>query len=608
MRFQWIVGLVFLCAVKVNAQSEPPRTDVLTQQKIANFKLKDYNGKRVSLNGLKKSHFVVVVFLGVECPLAKIYSSRLQSIASDYRDRGVAFIGIDANRQDSLPEIAAYARLHKLDFPILKDPGNRVADQFAATRVSEVFVLDSDHNVRFHGRIDDQYGPGYAKPKPQRDDLRQALDELLAGSAVSVPTTEVVGCRIGRARAPNEKSAVTYSSHIAEILNRRCVECHRQGEIAPFSLTDYEEVAGWADMIAEVVGNERMPPWHADARYEKFVGDRRLSDEEKKLIQDWCAAGAPLGDPDKVPETAISSTSGWQLECEPEMVIPMRDTPFTVPAEGIIDYQFFVVDPGFKEDKWITATELLPGNRAVVHHATVFSLVGTREDALKDGTTDGYLATYVPGLRPRPFPSGMAKRIIAGSQLVFQIHYSANGSEQLDTTKLGLVFADEKDVEYEVVTGSVVNRTFVIPPGESRYRVSATSVESPRNSRLLSMMPHMHARGAAFRFELLLKNGISETVLQIPRYDFNWQTAYQLVDPRVLPAGSQIRCTALYDNSENNLANPNPTREIRHGIQQNDEMMVGYFDVAVRRNAERERRTQPAHLLQQKRTHPRGSR
>ena len=592
MRWGWILVLLTLGCWLVDSQAAEPAAPVDKTRRIINFTLRNVDGKPVALADFKDSRFVVVMFVGVECPLAKLYGPRLQKLAAQYRDQGVAFLGIDSNRQDSVSELAAFAKLHEIDFPLLKDPSNRVADMFAATRMSEVFLVDPELVVRYHGRVDDQYGPGYARPRPQRDDLRAALDELLAGKAVSVPITDVAGCLLGRVRAADSKSPITYASHIATILNKRCVECHRPGEIGPFALTDYEEVAGWADMIAEVVEDGRMPPWHADPQYGAFEGDRRLSDEEKKFIRDWAAAGAPEGDRNEVPKPPKFLPSGWQLSREPEFVVAMRETPFQIPTEGVLDYQFFVVEPGFHEDKWVTAAQVLPGNPAVVHHVTVFAFAGSPEVALRDGTTDGYLATYVPGLRPTSYPTGMAKRVEAGSKIVFQIHYTPTGSEQLDTTRLGLVFADSDDIRYEVVTGSVLNRSFVIPAGAARHCVTADSIRSPRPSKLLGLMPHMHARGTAFRFEAEFPNGESETLLEVPRYDFNWQTSYRLLKPRALPGGTRLHCVAHFNNSASNAANPDPTKEVRNGIQSRDEMMLGYFDVAVRRDEVREKRYQ----------------
>lgn len=590
MRWGWILGIAVSCLWQTgwSAESSP----IAQQQTIVNFSLRDFSGKRVSLADAKDGRFTVVMFLGVECPLAKLYGPRLQKLATEYRQRGVAFLGIDSNRQDSPLELAEFAKSHQVDFPLLKDPGNRVADMFGATRMSEVFVVDRELAVRYRGRVDDQYGPGYSRPKPQRADLREALDELLSSNSVSQPFTEVAGCLIGRVRTTNKNASVTYTSQIAGLLNRRCVECHRAGEIAPFALTDYDEVAGWSEMIAEVVANGRMPPWHADQSFGTFEGDRHLSDEEKKLIYDWAAAGAPEGNRSQLPTPPRFPASGWQFPREPDYVVAMSETPYKVCAEGVLEYQFFVVEPGFKGEKWVTAAQVIPGNRATVHHVTVFAFAGSPAEALKDGTTDGYLATYVPGLRTASYPAGMAKRIVADSKIVFQIHYTPNGTEQLDTTKLGLLFADESDVQYEVVTGSVLNPAFVIPAGAARHCVNAKSIRSPKYSRLLALMPHMHARGTAFRFEADFPDGASEILLDVPKYDFNWQTSYRLLKPLALPAGTQLRCVAHYDNSAANPANPDPTKDVRNGIQSKDEMMLGYFDVAVRRDRNQEKRSQ----------------
>ena len=259
----------------------------------------------------------------------------------------------------------------------------------------------------------------------------------------------------------------------------------------------------------------------------------------------------------------------------------MTSTPFNVPLQGPIEYQFFRVDLGYQEDRWISAAEVVPGNRAVVHHVIVHAVKGNPDVALLDGTSDGYLAVFVPGMRVAAYPPRMAKRISAGSQLLFQIHYATNGTEQSDCCKIGLTFADPKDVDYEVFTSSVLSRTLAIPPGATDYKVTARSSRSPNQARLLSMMPHMHLRGSAFNYELVFPGGKTETLLDVPHYDPNWQTAYRFVEPRALPMGCRLRCVANYDNSENNLHNPDPTKTVGWGLQTTDEMMVGYFDIAL---------------------------
>lgn len=576
-------GAISLAAgmAPVYAQEAKPVATASAVRPLGDFTLRDFGGKTFALAEAKQPKFVVVIFLGTECPLAKLYAPRLQSLADDYRDKGVAVVGINSNAQDSIAELAVYARLHKLTFPLLKDPGAVVADQFGAKRTPEAFVLDQQRIVRYRGRIDDQYGVGFMRPKPKRHDLREALDELLAGAAVSQPVTAPAGCLIGRTRMPDETSRVTYSNQISRIFNEHCVECHRPGEIGPFSLTDYQEAVGWASTIAEVVEEARMPPWHASSKHGKFAGDRSLSVSEKKLIADWVAAGAPEGDKADLPPQPKFLASGWRLPREPDAIIPMSKTPYKVAAEGIIDYQFFHIPSGLKEDKWISAAEVMPGNREVVHHVTVFAVTEEWVATQGDQTPEGYLAVFVPGLRANAYPEGMAKRIPAGSMLIFQVHYTPNGSEQLDVTKLGLVFTDPRKVRYEVVTGSMTQTALAIPPRTARYRATADSSVLSHDAYLLSMMPHMHARGAAFNYQVFNPAGKMKTLLDIPRYDADWQTAYRLLEPLPLPAGSRLRCTAWFDNSEDNPNNPDPSKMVRWGQQAQDEMMVGYFDVAV---------------------------
>jgi peroxiredoxin len=562
----WVtaVGCGLMVAVSANAADMP----------VGDFSLADYRGKPVALADFNDKPLLVVAFVGTECPLAKLYGPRLAGLAKEYETKGVAFLAIDPNAQDGVTQIAAYARQSGIAFPILKDLNNLATDRFAARRTPEVFVLDSKRVVRYRGRVDDQYAIGVQRDKPQARDLAKALDELLAGRAVSKPATEVTGCLIGRAKQPAADSPVTFAKDIAPLFNRRCVECHRPGEIGPFSVTDPAKAAGWAEMIAEVVEDGRMPPWHADPKYGHFANDRRLTDAEKKLVRAWVDNGAPAGDLSRLPPTP-TFTTGWQLPRPPDKVVAMSDRPKDVPAEGAVKYQYFVVDPGFKEDKWVSAVEVRPGNRAVVHHILILELTpGGRN--VDGGGTRGYLAAYVPGLRAEPYPAGMAKRIPAGTRLVFQIHYTPNGTKQSDQSQIGFVFADPKTVNYEVRTTSAVTRSLSIPPHTADYRTEATTSRGTADGTLLlGMNPHMHLRGKAFSFEAVYPDGKTQTLLDVPRYDFNWQTSYRLVEPLKLPTGTRVHAVAHFDNSDDNPNNPDPTKQVRWGEQTWNEMMIG---------------------------------
>lgn len=547
---------------------------------IAEFALKDLQGVSHSLSELQDAPLVAVVFMGVECPLAKLYAPRLSELAEEFRQRGVAFLAIDSNTQDSLAEMTHFARTYQLSIPFLKDPGSVVANQFCAERTPEVFLLDRQRVVRYRGRIDDQYGfqtgVGYQRPRAEKRDLAIAIDELLTGTPLSQSVTRAPGCLIGRARVANEQSEVTYSNQIARVFQARCVQCHREGEIAPFALSNYEEIVGWAPMIDEVVRENRMPPWHADEKFGHFSNDSRLSQEEKQLIATWVANGAPQGDPSDLPAPR-QFTSGWQIST-PDRIVAMADKPFTVPAEGKVEYQYFTVDPGFTEDVWVREAEARPGNNAVVHHIIVF-IVPPGESAKQMGEGMGgrdLLVGTAPGNPPTRCPPGMAKRIRAGSKLLFQMHYTANGAEQKDLSSVGLVYADPATVTREVRTDLAIDGAFEVPPGADNYPVHAWRRFST-DSLIVSFMPHMHLRGKAFRYELKYPDGKVETLLDIPRYDFNWQNTYVLSEPKFVPKGSKLHCIAHFDNSEDNLANPDPTKPVGWGEQTWEEMMIGWF-------------------------------
>ncbi len=570
-----LLALTALTASQVSAS--PPGVSIGT--KVDNFTLRDFRGQSVSLGEAGKDKVVVLAFLGVECPLAKLYAPRLAELAKQYESKGVVFLGIDANRQDAVTEIAAFARTHEINFPILKDLNQQVADRVGAKRTPEVVVLDRGRAIRYRGRIDDQYGfksnMNYQKVATGERDLVDALDAVLAGQQVAKAEVPAQGCLIGRDLKPSAGSEVTYTKQVSRIMNEHCVFCHREGQIAPFTLTSYEDVAGWASMIDEVVQTERMPPWHANQKFGHFSNDARLSDADKATLAKWVASGAPQGDPKDMPEPPKFAT-GWMIP-QPEQVLYMRDEPFDVPATGVVDYQMFIADPGWKEDKWISAIEPRPGNPAVVHHILMFVIPPDGNISNGLGSGNDFLGAYAPGLRPEPLETGMARFVPAGSKLIFQMHYTPNGSAQKDRSYCGFVFADPKTVKKEVRVNSALNAVFQIPPGADSFAVNARHIFRD-DTLLLTMMPHMHLRGKAFRYEATYPDGKKEVLLDVPRYDFGWQTNYRLAEPKLMPRGTRMDCYAVFDNSEDNLNNPDPKVPVRFGDQTFEEMMIGFFE------------------------------
>jgi peroxiredoxin len=549
--------------------------DALLGKSVSDFSLRDFHGNAHTLAQYDQKKLVVMAFLGAECPLARLYAPRLAELARQYAEKGVVFLGVDSNAHDTPTKLTAFANSYKVEFPLLVDAGNVLADAVGATRTPEVFVLDAKRAVRYHGRVDDQFTVGASREKVGRRDLAVALDELLADKPVATPSTTFTGCLISRVRKTEPQGDITYARDVAAIVNRHCVECHREGELAPFPLTTYEEVAPWAETIREVVGAGRMPPWFADPRHGKFSNDCSMSDEARRTLFAWIDNGCPEGDPADLPPKPIFTT-GWRMG-EPDVVYHMPE-PFDVPAEGTVEYQYITVAPKLEKDYWVSVAEARPGNAAVVHHVVLFAVPPlVKLNRLEEAQSMGQMiAVYAPGMNPWRYPQGTAMKIAAGSMLVIQMHYTPNGTRQQDRSYVGLKLVDPASVKQEVRYGMVVDAAFEIPPHADNYQVVARK-RFLRDSYVLNLFPHMHYRGKSFRFEAEYPDGRREVLLDVPRYDFNWQLRYDVAEPKFMPKGSRLICTAHFDNSADNPLNPDPTQTVRFGLQTWEEMLVGYY-------------------------------
>lgn len=568
--------VIFLLAVQpADSADKPSKT---FESATAELRLQAQDDRQVVLGEKSASRWTVLCFLGTECPLAKLYAGRLQGMAERFSDQGIAFVAVMSNSQDSPAECIEYAKVHKLSFPVVKDVDQKVADLFEATRTPEVVVIDRANQILYRGRIDDQYQPGVARDEPTQHDLRLALEALIAGKPVGQPETVPVGCIIGRRGKLVDVPAgteITYTDHIAPLLQKHCVECHRDGQIGPFAMSDYDEVSGWAVTMLETIDDGRMPPWHAAPPFDRFLGARHLSDAERNLLASWIEQGMPSGDLSKVVEEA-DFVDGWSLPQSPDVVVEMAVNPMKIPADGTVEYQYFVVDPGFDEDRWVRAAQVVPGNSAVVHHAICF----VRPPDGSEFRGLGWLGGYVPGQKPAVLRDGMARKIPAGSKFVFQMHYTPTGKPEEDITRVGIVFADPSEVSEEVVTLVAIDQSFEIPPGSKDYSVVASLKRFPSQGKLLSLMPHMHYRGKAFSVTLNYEDGTSREVLDVPRYDFNWQHDYRLAEAIDLSKVRSLECEAVFDNSASNPWNPNPSETVMWGDQTWEEMAVAFFDVA----------------------------
>jgi hypothetical protein len=535
--------------------------------------LRDLRGNRRSLYSFKDNRALVLAFLGADCPLSNLYVPRLLELEKKYRAKGVQFLAVYANEHEDLDQVAVHTCDRDVPFPVLKDFGQRLADGLGVQRVPAVVVLDKDFILRYRGRIDDQYGVAARRPKATRDDLAQAVEEMLAGKLVSVAEAEPDGCFLDRAGTKPARTDVTYTKHVAPILQSRCQACHRPDQAAPFSLVSYDDAVKHARMLKEVTTQRRMPPWHADPRHGKFANDRRLTAKEIDTLAAWVDAGAPRGDDKDLPKP-VAWVKGWNMG-KPDLVFEMP-REFEVPADGTLPYQHFTIDPGLKEDLWVEKAEARPGPGAagVVHHVVVYILKPGQKYPFDDQGNMNILVGWAPGDLGLVCPPDTGLRIPKGSQLQFELHYTPNGTAVKDRSSIGLIL-HKKPPKYEMLMNSFMNESIRIPPHDPHYRAE-TTLRFRADARLLSLVPHMHWRGKDYFYELIYPDGRKETLLSVPRWDFNWQNVYLFEKPIRVPKGARLHAVAHWDNSRNNPYNPKPDAEVRFGLQTWEEMMVGW--------------------------------
>jgi thiol-disulfide isomerase/thioredoxin/mono/diheme cytochrome c family protein len=533
--------------------------------------LRDLHGNRRPLYGFKDHRALVLAFLGTDCPISNLYLPGLIEWEKKYRSKGVQFLAVYANEHEDLDRVAMHSRDRDVPFPVLKDFGQRLADTLGVQRAPAVVVLDKEFVLRYRGRIDDRYGVGFRRQKATRDDLIQALDEILADKKVSVAETEADGCLLDRASSQAARKDVTYAKHVAPILQQRCQACHRPEQAAPFALMTYNDAVKHARMLKEVTTQRRMPPWHADPRHGKFRNDRRLTDKEIDTLAAWVNAGTPRGDDKDLPKP-IAWVPGWRMG-KPDLVLEMPQE-FAVPADGVLPYKHFTIDPGFKEDVWVEKGEARPGVAGVVHHVVVYILKPGQNQPFDDKGNMSILVGWAPGDLGLTCPPDTGLRIPKGSKLQFELHYTPNGTAAKDRSSIGLIF-HKKPPKYEMIMNSFMNESIRIPPRDPHYRAEAT-MRFPADARILALVPHMHWRGKDYFYELIYPDGRKQTLLSVPRWDFNWQNTYQFAEPMEAPKGARLHAIAHWDNSRNNPYNPDPNKEVRFGLQTWEEMMVGW--------------------------------
>jgi hypothetical protein len=549
----------------------------VTPAEVSNFALLDQQGQ---LHELRRAdaRVVVLFFTANGCPVARQSAAKLNTMRETYAHRGVEVWLVNSSVGDDRAGITKEMRELKVPYlPVLKDDTQGLARHLGVTRTAEAIAISTkDWTVFYRGALDDQAVEGAQKPEPTQRYLETALEEHLAGKAITVAKSVARGCAITLDGGEGPDAApVSYARDVAPILERKCVSCHSPGHIGSWSMNGHRKIKSMARMIEEVILTRRMPPWGADPAIGKFHNDASLSTEDAKVLLRWVHQGAPRGEGDD-PMPAVLAKLGtaakWPLG-EPDIVVKLPK-PQEIPATGVLKYRYLQAAVENPTDAWIGGVWVRPGNSKVVHHV----IVRLKEPGQKDNTgRNEMVLAWAPGATQGQFPENSGKFLPANSTFVFEMHYTTNGAPQTDQTEVGLYLLKQKPSKrFESLW--VTDQKFEIRPGEMNSAARGM-YGFTRPATLHSVTPHMHLRGRSMTFEMLLPNGRRELLASVPQYDFNWQITYHFVQPKKVPAGAWAYLTGMFDNSARNPANPDPHAVVHWGQQSFDEMFLGWYNV-----------------------------
>ena len=566
MRLSILTGLLFAALVGKTA---------FAADRVGNFGLIDADGDFHQLSKYAYLNALVIVSQANGCEVNHNQNHKYKLLETTWKDQGVEFLMLNAS--DDRAAVAAEAGVFDYRWPIMVDDAQLVAGSLGIGKAGEILVLDPSRlEILYRGPLD----------RPERDDaparthIKDALWQAITGETRATETVVVdaPGCEIDfDARDRLAANMPDYAADVAPILRERCANCHRQGGIAPFAMDSHQMVRGWSPMIREVLMTKRMPPAQVDPHFNRFSNARYMPTDELQTLVHWIDAGAPRGDSPQDPLTGLEFREGWQLG-EPDHIV--YSEKFTVPATGVVDYRFPVVDLPFEEDKWVKAVQFIPGERSVVHHmiARVVEPDYDRNAGRDQQGVTRFLEGFAPGKDDATvFPEGTGVYIPKGFKIEISEHYTTMGREVTDQTAIGLYFAEETpDHEFRTYSLSHGGDNIVIPAGARDHRMYASHVFE-NEVMMHAFRPHMHTRGKNMRFKVIYPDQSSEVLINVPNYNFNWQPTYRLVEPKLLPAGSRVVIDGAFDNSEMNPGAADPTVPALGGLQTWEEMFIGYF-------------------------------
>lgn len=537
------------------------------------------DGQETTLSELLKGRRAAVLCMtSATCPLSIKYGPRLAAMAEEYGPKGVRFVLVNVSDTDSRAQMREQARGLKWKGPYTPDAARAIRGALAARTTTEVFVVDAARTLVYRGAVDDQYGIGTALDRPRREYLRGALAAVLAGRSPEVRATWAPGCVVGGEFQRPEPAPVTYSGRIARIVQDRCTDCHHTGGPAPFTLETYESLTGRAAMIDAVVSGGIMPPWGAappePGEPSPWRHDRSLPAAERDDLLAWLRSDRPLGNPAEAPLKRVYEP-GWRLGT-PDVLL--MAPPVDIPAQGPLLHQRLVINPGFEKDAWVSAIEILPRQAGSVHHALLFvEPAGAAEPG--DAPGRGPVATYGAGYSTVEHRGGSAVHIAAGSSLILHTYCRPMDRRMREGTRIGLHLADAPPPR-EVVSLAATSADLILPASTAHTAATATRTLE-QDCTLTALVPCLRSHGRAIRYDAVLPDGTEVPLLDVSSYDFTWRPRYELLEPIPLPAGTVIRCHAVFDNSADNPNNVDPEREVTTGWGAAEEMLLGGFEVEV---------------------------
>lgn len=527
-------------------------------ERVDDFRLTDHRGKSHSLYYLSDHKAVVLYVQQNGCETVSDDIAQLNALGTRYADKGVAVLMLNSSTKDTRDSVSSEMTRLDTSIPVLLDPLQLIGESLDAKRAGEAFVIDPmGWKLAYRGPV---------------DDVTSAVDATLSGRKVAPAARKVRGCKI-KLREHNRDRAhakISYEKTIAPMLIDKCVTCHRQGGIGPWQMSTYQMIKGFAPMIREVVRTQRMPPWHADPHHGVFGNDRSLTADQAKTLVHWIEAGAPRGKGSDPLVEYHKQWPAWHLG-EPDLVLEIP--AFDVPATGTVAYQQRVVKNPLGRDVWLRAIDVSPTHRSVVHHILSGTTGQPKATPLARLEATTALGVYVPGDVPHELPENTGVFIPKDADFTFQIHYTADGKLTREVTRVGLYFARQTP-KYPLRNTVLVDPRLKIPAQTKEHPASVTR-EITRDTLIYTLMAHSHVRGRSSKFVAIYPDGKEEVLLSVPYYDFNWQTSYELAEPKLLPKGSRLVYSSTYDNSSQNKANPDPTIEVRWGEQTWEEMLYG---------------------------------